>query len=282
MRTLLCAIAAALLAATASPSTTRAADAARVTAAKQNLERGMYAKTPDLLLQTRAEFEAMSTAEPKSALLHYWVAVADWRLAPRLLEKKPQADRFVKDGLKHADRALELDPKLAEAVAVRASLMGISIQIDPSTMMTVGMELESTMQRAITMAPDNPRVVLLEAIGTLHKPEFVGGGAEPALARFKKSQELFAAEIDAKTTAKKKTTALQPDWGQFEAYAWAGRSAVKLGDKEAARGYYATALEIQPENGWVKHVLLPELDAPAATPAPESGTTTTPKTTSGQ
>jgi tetratricopeptide (TPR) repeat protein len=228
-----------------------------ITAARQAFEGAIYARTPDAMIQARADIERLSAKEPKSALLHYWLAYADWRLAPRLMEKKPQAQRFVKDGLQHADQAVKFDPKLAEAVALKASLLGISIQLEPGTMMSVGPEIEMTMQRALTMAPANPRVLLLDAMGTLHKPAFVGGGADRALVKLEKVQELFDAEAKAKEAG---APGLEPDWGRFESYAWAGRSAAELGDKAAARGFYEKALAIQPENGWVRHVLLPELE----------------------
>jgi tetratricopeptide (TPR) repeat protein len=229
--------------------------------AVQALERAAYGTSIEAMIQARAELERLCKANPRSARLHYWMAYADWRVAPRLLEKKKsQAARFVKDGLEHARKAASLDPGLAEAVALESSLLGLSLQLDPSTMMSVGPEIEAHMQRALTMAPENPRVVLLDAIGTLHKPEFGGGGAARALPKFEKAQALF----DART----EDDPLAPAWGRFEAYAWAGRSAAKLGDREAARGFYARALEIQPDNGWVKHVLLPELDAPPADALP--------------
>ena len=241
------------------PAPARAADPARIVAAKRTLERGVYAKTPETLVRARAEFQAMSAAEPKSALLHYWVAVTDWRLVPRLSEKKREAQRYLKEGLSHADRALELDPRMAEALAVKSSLQGLSIQFDSSIMMTLGPELEMNMQRALEADPENPRIHLLDAIGTLHKPEFVGGGADKALAKLIKTQELFAAESHADSTV--------PDWGREESYIWAGRSALALKDYEAARGFYQKALEINPGNGWVRHVLVPELEKAATAPA---------------
>jgi tetratricopeptide (TPR) repeat protein len=245
---------AALACAIAAPSS--AADAARIVSAKRALERGVYAKTPEALIKARAEFEAMSASEPKSATLHYWIAVADWRLVPRLAEKKAQAQRYLKDGLAQADQALKLDSKLAEALAIRASLQGLSIQFDPSVTMSLGAEMEMTMHRALEMAPDNPRIHLLDAIGTLHKPEFVGGGADKALAKFKRALELFEAKSPSDSTA--------PAWGHEDALIWAGRSAVGLKDFEAARGFYDRALTLNPRNGWVRYTLLPELEKAVA------------------
>ena len=245
------------------PVAARAADPARLADAQRRVERGVYARTVDGMVQARAELERLATAEPKSAALHYWVAYADWRIAARLTDKKPQATRYVKDGLEHARKAFALNPHDAESLALESSLLGISLQIEPANMMTIGPQIETEMRRALEMAPENPRVLLLDAIGTLHKPAFVGGGADKALPKFQKAQERFAAEDTADSTA--------AHWGRFESYAWAGRSALKLGDRDAARGYYQRALDLQPDNGWVKGVLLPELDAAPDTSGTKSG-----------
>ena len=53
------------------------------------------------------------------------------------------------------------------------------------------------------------------------------------------------------------------DWGHDEAYAWAGRAAVKLGRIDEARAFYQKALEVNPANGWVAKSLLPELEKKA-------------------
>lgn len=269
MKVFVAIVCAASLAMSSSPA--KAADPAKVYVAKRALEHGAYAKTVDGMIAARADLEKMSAAEPKSALLHYWMTVADWRLAPRLMDKKTQADRFVKDGLKHADLALRLDPKMAEVIALKASLQGLSIQIDPGNMMSVGPEIAMGMQHALALSPGNPRVLLLDAMGTLHKPAFVGGGADRALPKFKKSQELFDAE--------KADLGAGPDWGRFEAYAWAGKSAAQLGNRDGARAFYAKALEIDPQSGWVRHVLLPELDRPDSTMAPPDSSSASPDST---
>jgi hypothetical protein len=109
---------------------------------------------------------------------------------------------------------------------------------------------------------------LLDAINTLHKPPFVGGGADKALPKLEQTIELFAAE-----TVK---DSLAPHWGREDALIWAGRSALETGDPAAALGYYARALELNPANGWVRGTLVPEAEKAAAaaatpdtTPQPE-------------
>ena len=238
-----------------------AADPARIAAAKRALAQAVNGKDNAPLVKARAAFESMSAAEPKSALLHYWIAVADWRLVPRLGDSKQQAERYCKDGIAQADQALKLDPGFAEALAIKVGLQGMWTQFDPQNMMTIGMEMEQTMGRALTIAPNGPRVAFIDALNTLYKPTFVGGGADKALPKFKHTIELFAADSTRDSTA--------ADWGRDDAFLWTGRTAMRLDDYEAARGYYQQALEVNPDNRWVRFVLLPEVDKAVAAKAGE-------------
>ncbi len=224
------------------------ADPAAIAAARRTLQEAVNAGRPEGLLKARAQFQALSAAEPGSAPLHYWVAVASWRVVP-LLEDAQKAEMIARDGLAHCEAALKLDPALAEALAMKGGLQGMSIRFNPASMMTLGPQSEANLGRALGMSPKNPRIHLLRGIGTLNKPAAFGGGAAPALEMFKQAQALFAADSAADSVA--------PDWGRDDALLWAGRAAMKLEDYAAARGYFTAALEVNPANAWVKARLLP-------------------------
>jgi len=230
----------------------RATDPGAVASAKRALYEASGSGTIEQLVAARARFERLSAAEPKSALLHYWVAVADWRLTPRLMKDKTKAEPYCKDGLAHLEQALRLDPKLADALALKAGLQGLSITFDPPSAMSLGPQMEEEFRRAHALAPQNPRVYLLEGLNTLNKPAFVGGGAGMALPVFQKAQDMFAKESVADSTA--------PDWGRDDAYLWAGRAATKLKDWPRALELYKKALEANPTNAWVKQQLIPEAE----------------------
>jgi tetratricopeptide (TPR) repeat protein len=241
---------------TAAPAGAAPADPAAIRSAQTALLAAAARGTASDLLQARGRLAALSAANPGSAELHYWTALADWRLAPRLVATDRAAERWCRDGLEHAARAVELDPKHAEALALRSSLLGLSLTFDPGAMMTVGPEVEEIMARAVAMAPKNPRVVLLDGIGTLGKPGFVGGGARPALARLTAAAALF----DAEAAADSPVTA----WGRDDACVWAGRAAFQLGDPAGAVVWYRRALAASPGHAWVVRSLLPEAEKAAA------------------
>lgn len=231
----------------------RAADPVAVVEAKRALQSAVNHAAPDEMLKARSRFEAMSAAEPGSAALHYWVAVADWRVTPFLSgSDKVKAARYCKDGIDHCDKAIALDPRFGEAIALKGGLQGMSIQFEPGSMMTLGPQSVANTRRAITLAPNSPRVWLLDGLGTLNKPEQFGGGAVPAGETLDRAAALAAADSSSDPAA--------PDWGHDDAFLWAGRAAMMRKDYAAAREDYRKALALNPGNGWVRGRLLPEAE----------------------
>jgi tetratricopeptide (TPR) repeat protein len=241
-----------------------AASDAGIAAAKRTLQQAVSSGKPDALLGARAQFQALSAAEPASAALQYWVAVASWRAVPVVASvDRKKAELMAKDGLAHCDEALRLDPGFAEALALKGGLQGMSIMFDPSSMMTLGPQSGANIARALAMAPGNPRVRLLQGIGILNTPAQFGGGADKALELFKQAQALYAADTTVKAAdstahaAETTANAAAPDWGRDDAALWAGQSAMRLGDFSTARDFYLAALRTNPQQGWVKFRLLP-------------------------
>lgn len=236
------------------PAAHAATDAAAVTAAKTALQDAVNHGDTAAILAARAQFIALSDADPKNAKLHYWVAVCDWRATPILQQKdKKRAADLCKDGVARCDKAIKADDKLADAHALKSGLQGLGIGLEVYNPMLVSMGMEGSMRRARELAPNNPRVALLEAMNTLHKPEFVGGGADKAIKQFEKAM----------TLAEKETAASDPlvaDWGKDDVYLWSGRCAMKLEDYARAKDLYEKALAANPNNGWIKSALMPQVE----------------------
>lgn len=257
----LAALAIALLLGIAPATTAHAADAALVNQAKAKLQDGVNQGEATVILAARSQFVALADAEPKNARLQYWVAVCDWRATPLLQSKdKKRAAEFCKDGVERCEAAIKADAKLADAHALKAGLQGLGIGLDLYNPMLVGFGMEGLMSEAKKLAPESPRVALLEAINTLHKPDFVGGGADKATKQFDHAMEL--AEKDGP-----KSDPLDADWGKDDVYLWAGRTAMKLEDYARAKTLYEKALAANPNNGWVKSTLLPNVEKKLAAAA---------------
>jgi tetratricopeptide (TPR) repeat protein len=227
--------------------------------AERALQQGVNHTRLDEVLAARASFQTLANLEPRSAVLFYWIALADWRAVPLMMVskepgQKDAARRRCDAGLTAIGRALALDPKSADALALEAGLLGLSTSFHSAAdLMSIGTQTESDFDRARTLAPNNPRVFLIDGINTLHKPAFVGGGAKPAQAKFARAIECFAAQD---------STAPGPRWGADDAWAWAGRAALAVADTAGARRCFARALELNPDSRWVRAVLMPQVGGP--------------------
>jgi tetratricopeptide (TPR) repeat protein len=247
---LLCA---ALVAAIVVAPPARATDAGALAAAVRLLQDGVSRSSSSTLLKARGAFMSLLAAEPEAPQLRYWVAVTAWRVVPVLTPKdKAKAERLCIEGLDQCEAALKKNPKFAEVIALKAGLMGLSIGFHPDDAMTIGPQMEGIYALATRLEPNNPRIRLIEAINTLHKPDFVGGGPVLALEAFKHAQKLYEAESVADSTA--------PSWGRADAYLWAGRASMQIKNYEAARDYYRKALRADPDYQWVSGALLPEAE----------------------
>jgi tetratricopeptide (TPR) repeat protein len=241
---------------------------AELMAAKRALKAAVDASDSRAVLAARARFEALRAAEPNSGVLATWVATADWRavslLAYRDKDRKA-AKKQCKAGIEMAARAAKLDPSLAEAHAIHAALLGVSIGLGNPMVagMTTGPKVDAAEKRARELAPDNPRLLLIEGIGMVHRPSFVGGGADKALPRLREAIAAFERATAADSTAF--------DWGHDDAHAWAGQAAMKLGDPAAARTHFLRALEINPHQGWVRAILLPAAEKALAAKSGPAG-----------
>ena len=228
-------------------------DAAELVAAKRAVQEGINAGDAGALVAARSRLAALSAAEPGSALLHYWVGMASWRAMPMVQRKdKDEAKRIGLDGLAHLDRAIALDPKFAEAYAMKGGLQGMLIGIGGGSPMTLGPQADANLARAEVLAPANPRVALLDGVGILHKPGIFGGGAKKALVRLGEAQAMFAKEATPDPT--------MPDWGRDDVHTWTGRALADQKKWAEARDAYRRALEVNPENGWVRNQLLPAVE----------------------
>ena len=140
----------------------------------------LWSGTPDQALVARATFERIVADDDLATLAHYYAALVGHQLAGQLIGTKP--DGYKKEVIAHLDYAIdhletatERDPDFAEAWALLASVYGQKIAQKPFSAMALGRKSDKATERARELAPDNPRVVLLAAIGDYNTPKMWGG-----------------------------------------------------------------------------------------------------------
>ncbi|MGH7490865.1 MAG: tetratricopeptide repeat protein [bacterium] len=208
------------------------------------------------LFNARAHFERLLSDKSREALVHYYIAYCDYRYVTAYARRQNQPaetiDKYLEEAIAHLEKAVESNAKSAEAHALLASCYGQKIGGNPMLGMTLGPKSSAEIGTALRLEPENPRVVMLDAISKYYTPAMFGGDRDLALAGFKRSAEIFE--------KKNSTDPLQPDWGHAEAYAWVGMAYLDKGDKASARTALDRALAIEPDFGWVKHALYPKLE----------------------
>lgn len=190
-----------------------------------------------------------SALYPKDGLLLHYRGYAVYRLANLPPEPTGAArDSLIAEGLEALKASAALLP-LAETHVLRWILLAQTIS-DAGSAMAVLPDMQQEQADAERLGPNNPRVWLLEGVGTFFTPEGFGGGATPALEKIRKAAFLFAADHPRRGF---------PSWGKAEVLAWLGVVHQKLGQNAEARSSYEEALKIEPGFNWVKHQLLPGL-----------------------
>jgi tetratricopeptide (TPR) repeat protein len=205
------------------------------------------------LREAAAFVERALTAFPDDPLLLHYLGYARYREATLLQGKQPDSKEY-RPILEAADSLLERSAstlQLAETYALRASVLGQLIGSNPLRGMTLGPRSNNAMERAVELGPNNPRVWLLRGIGAMFTPSMFGGGVDKAEECLTKALGLFPNDNPAPP---------MPAWGHAETYIWLGQVYKRRNLIGDARQAYNRALELEPENGWVKHVLLPALD----------------------
>lgn len=218
------------------------------------LEHGQVAGAVDELRAAREAIQGGLQANlppAQGALVRYSLAYADWRLAPMSGLARAERKALLEEGVKRAEEGLELDPRNAELHAMLAAVHGLQMGMMPSAGMELGPKAAAAMERALELAPNNPRVVFLHGLSAFHTPPAYGGSVERAEADFRRALALFENEPQERPW---------PNWGRLDTHAWLGQLLERRGDYGGARGEYQKALASAPEFRWVRDDLLPRLD----------------------
>ena len=233
-----------------------------LTSGKNNLQQGINENNLDAMYAARATFERALADKNLSAWSHYYIALTDYRIANYLLaqgkKNKDRASKHLKEAAEHLEEVTREDITredartiAAEVFALLSSVYGRQISLSGIKGMFLGPKSGNLLKKAEQLAPDNPRVVLTAAISAFNTPKMWGGSKERAIEGFQRAAHLFSRE--------KPTDPIHPVWGHSETYAWLGIAYMDRDEKDSARAAFEKALEIDPDNGWVKYELLPKV-----------------------
>ncbi|MEO1334616.1 MAG: hypothetical protein AAFV29_03195 [Myxococcota bacterium] len=206
---------------------------------------------PDLLA-IRAELKTdLETANANHRTeLQYLLGYVGWR-SSHLMRGRDDLDDEREEVLKEAQKTLEsvveARPKDGESHALLASVLGMRIDGSFFRGIRLGPRSSALLDKAVALAPESPRVALLQGIRAVYTPSMFGGGVEQAQAAFDRAFLLSDKEGEAPW----------PNWGRVDIFAWRGQLALKRGDRAGAMALYERALTETPDARWIRDELLP-------------------------
>lgn len=216
----------------------------KIKEAKSKLQMGLDTWNLEFLNNARDIFLNLLVKEKRgNAYFFYYVALSDYRLATYYFTSNnmKEAERYVIEGQKYLEKALEAAPSFGESYALYATLLGYEIALHQDIAMELGVKSYEYLAKAFEKDPDNPRINLLKGTSVLFTPEAYGGGANNALEFLEKSVSLFEKE--------NLKYSLEPSWGREEAYTFLGMAYKQIKEYDKAIGFLKKALEINPNFG---------------------------------
>jgi hypothetical protein len=183
--------------------------------------------------------DALAQQDSREPLHAYYAALADWRLAQLSALSSAAGSTtasLAQRCVKELDALLAAQADFVEALALRAacaaSETGLHVPFG-------GPKPHKDLERALELAPHNPRVLFIDALSDEPPAGGSGGNRERALTKLRQAVAAFEAERAGAEPL--------PAWGAAEAYLALGRNLLQHGDAVAARDALEHALLLAPE-----------------------------------
>jgi tetratricopeptide (TPR) repeat protein len=189
---------------------------------------------------------ALAADESHDKLHDYYTGLLAWRQS-LLATPRVSAAAFAARCVSSLDGALGAQSDFAEALALQAACRLAPEEQGGGPAPLSAYRARREMDEALRLAPDNPRVLLLDAMGDYRLPASRGGNRERALVKLRRATAAFESERRAADHV--------PGWGAPDAYLLLGRDLLEHGDPAGARDALERALLLAPDCAQAKRLL---------------------------
>jgi tetratricopeptide (TPR) repeat protein len=211
-------------------------DSAAIVQARQRFER---------LLQD----EQITGNDSLAAWAHYYIGLDDWLLTFVSPGNQEGQKKLMDDALAHLESAIKLKTNLVDAYAVKRRCLYWRYFLDRGTAKAFVSESQAALQKAKALAPENPLVILEEAVDLFYKPAAAGGNQQQGLARFQEAIEGFEQQP--------KKDRIESRWWRAMACMMLGQAYLGVEKPEDAERAFKAALALEPHFEMVKNGMLP-------------------------
>jgi tetratricopeptide (TPR) repeat protein len=186
--------------------------------------------------------EAVAPAESHDALRDYYGALLAWREALLVGQGVPlgggrSAAQLLDRCAQRIEQALSTKGDFAEGLTLRAACL-LSREYGSAHGSLTTHRAHKDLERAAQLAPGNPRVLLVDAVGDYELAGGGGGNKERALGKLRQASAAFEAE--------RRDAERVPGWGAADSYYYLARDLLDHGDGVGARDALERALVIAP------------------------------------
>lgn len=175
-------------------------------AMSQSIEKLFQATTIPEYVEVANQFERITQIEKTEWLPLYYTSYA-YIMVSYQEPDNAKKDTYLDQAQKYLDQAMAIEPNESELYMLQGFLYPSRINIDPMSRGILYMDkMNVSLDKAMELNLDNPRVYFLRATMTFHTPEAYGGGAAKAISNYRKAEEKFKVY--------KPKTDLSPNWGK--------------------------------------------------------------------
>jgi len=169
----------------------------------------------------------------------YYGALLAYRLALLARNNEERAWLAAQRCIDRLNRALVIDTGSAEALALQSACLALQSHLDAWRSPLAAPLSLARIDKALTLAPHNPRVLLLGALAARDRPRFFGGDTEQAFSLLQRAVSAFERQ-------RGQARGL-PGWGAADAFTDLAQDYLARGEAVAARNVLERALLVAPD-----------------------------------
>lgn len=204
--------------------------------------------------KVRGDFERILQLKKNTWMVNYYMAMCDLLTAWSYMDAKDNDNikKYNESCIDLLNKATDAKDDFAEAYVLKMSAQANRWIYEPAKMNDIIAKSTEAKELAKKNDPNNPRFYLVDATNTFYTPENFGGGVDAAQPLFEKSWELFGTFKPVDET--------YPTWGKDQAAGMLALVYLKKDKPDEAKKWIDKALEVRPESGFIKNMVMPEYE----------------------